>query len=386
MFGRLLLLTLLLQIPTWSASAEENTFQQAFRTYVEVKSLEQELALLPFRTNKEEEEKEQERKKISAALTQRRIEFQNNLTPSNPSTFEKLLFISLRVGNTRPLPTKESLDYLAQHFPAGKKMSAMEWQVIRDWFGNTVQESFLKVHFEMAKMNASAKGPESTQLKLVYLVDPYKKLRDKKTQKNFKQDSIRPNQIVVSAFNKIDEQADETYRLLRDNYSEEPIAIVTSGESSAIFFRALDLHPELRHFKSIKAWVNADGRLYGIMPEKSYLNAVSENRSPASMKKINPSDAIEIETLGELFRLHSETRLRPLPVGKGFPIFNIVSFDEKFRATQNLSESMVQEGSSYYVEKGPAINAVGEILSQLENEPKPGRELRDPPGAKDFSI
>jgi len=336
------------------AAQASTSMEEAFEAYVKVKQIEAKLSLA------EQEESHQE---LAAALTSAKIEF-HSIARSDQEELESWERKALeRVVKTKPAPKKadpEALAFLKKSFGEAKSLSVLEWQVVQDFFGRVTQESFLKESFgagELASSQALGKN-----IKVVLILDPFRRLLGNKNaleREDLEKLNLSVDAVEISSFSSVENQADELrhYLLKRSN---EPYVLVSSGEASAVVHKLLDLHPSFRTREELVGWVNADGRLFGRAPEPKE----KKGRKLASIEQ-SRADRFESDALSGLRQLRLESLERQAPLGLGFPILNLISTDESFRAAKNLRESIVADGSNLFIERGPAWKRIREALTQL---------------------
>jgi hypothetical protein len=375
-YKRLLLLVALWLAPSLSYASD--SFRDAFQKYLELRALEHQLSGLEYRSELDPVTKVEKKSKLAAAATQKRIEFQAILSADKNefSSWEKSVLERLENKKARRPASNEALDkdaieYLTQLYPNSRRLSALEWLAIKEWFGIRSQEAFLRISFGIQKAPENKKADASIPIVLVRA--PFQKLSAQnsshhKTNERWLKASESATEFLVksgftvknlelSAFTKIDEQAEELFRSLKEKIPGE-FVLASIGEASAIVSRALDLHPELRHHQKLMGWLNFNGRLYGLPP------------APASAEKKNKHfSEIESALVAEIYRLHQEIISPVTPMGKGFPIFNLVSFENNLRPAINLRESLVPEGESFFLEPGTEMAGVRQALHSLGRSP-----------------
>lgn len=373
--GRILVLTVVLAFPFPLASHGHGHTEQGFDTYLEIRKLEHKLTYTEYRTDLEAEEKLEERERIALLLKAKRAEFQAEARGTNRKP------ASLSAD-------KDALDFLQKRYPAPKRLSSLEWLAISEWFGTATQEAFLKTAFSVQRAQG-ARVRENANI--LWVEAPFQKLAlessdvfrgfsrwlraSERTRDFVKRSGLRTDSLQLSAFTRIDDQAEELFRVLKEKKSEG-VFVVTTGEASAIMHRAMDLHPEMRDW-DLGGWVNFNGRIYGLTPGGS---AVTARRDPVR--------DMEREALSELHRLHGESMLPPPPLGEGFPIVNLVSAEGEARPAANLRESLVPEGESYFVQAGGEAESFRATLLSVGREPAslPNADWKEHPKTRDLSI
>jgi hypothetical protein len=168
--------------------------------------------------------------------------------------------------------------------------------------------------------------------------------------------------LEVSAFPKVDNQA-EALRHSLMALGDQPILLLSGGDSSSLVLRMLDLYPGLREKENILGWVNVAGRLYGPKPAKK------SGRALASVQSAPDQFAAEVARDREILR--QEALVRAAPLGQGFPIVNLITLSPEKRPAENLRESLITEGKTWFVEKGSAAQKIRFALPLVQ--PTAGR-------------
>lgn len=339
------------------AAQASTSMEEAFDAYVKVKQIEAKLSLA---------EQEESRQELAAALTSAKIEF-HSIARSDHEELESWEKKALeRVTKTKPAPKKvdpEALAFLKKSFGDAKSLSVLEWQVVQEFFGRVTQESFLKESFgagELAKI-----APSEKNIKVILILDPFRRLlgsKDSLEKKDLEELNLSVDAVEISSFASVENQAEELRHYLLKK-SNESYVLVSSGEASAVVHKLLDLHPSFRTREELVGWVNADGRLFGRAPEPKE----NKGRKIASIEH-SRADRFESDALSGLRQLRLESLERQAPLGLGFPILNLISTDESFRATKNLRESIVADGSNIFIGKGPAWKRIREAITQLKSQ------------------
>lgn len=325
-----------------------------------MRRLEHELQLVDFRNDLEPSEREKERERVQQLLKRQKSQFQSfgRTVRENSARHPASLEVD-----------KSALEFLHKRYPTPKRLSALEWLVISEWYGPRTQEAFLKIAFSMQGSQAS---PAREQAELLWIQSPFQKLAaestdtfrhfqrwlraSEKTKEFVNATGMQTQSLDLSAFVKVDDQAEELFRLLKDRH-KEGMVVVTTGEASAIMHRAIDLHPEMRDWE-IAGWVNFNGRIYGLPAGPIRRQSTRD-----------PVRDMEHEAISEFHRLHGETLLPPAPLGEGFPIVNLVSVQGEARPAANLRESIVPEGRSFLVESGKEAEAFRSTVLSVGREP-----------------
>ncbi len=335
----------------------------AFPFYIEARQLEEELQLLPFQI----EDKSERAPLLQARRAKAQAAYAAELRRDSPAPGWSASIAQALLASKKPpaIPTAEEAQAVAlikTKFPNARQFSALEWSVIREWFGREVQETFLRETFSMQELN---KAPSKGKGRLIWILDPYRKLlhsssgqdttpyaAERKTLENL---GYQVDILQLTAFEHVEDQAEELKHFLFSQLGS-PFTLVTAGDASAILLKTLDLYPSLRANEKIQAWLNVGGRLYGLKPQTG--------RSPASLGRENGrAELLTQLAKRELHRLHQGSLQRRPPLGKGFPIINIISLDKKHRSSEDLTYSLVQEGETWFLRSGAPATAVANALA-----------------------
>lgn len=388
------LATLLFTLP--GAALAGSSFEDAFKKYLEVRSLEHELKGIEFRET-DELTRAEKRRELAAAVTEKRIEFQAILRADMHefTPWQLKVLARLNTKNTRRLASldapsdldKNAVDYLSAAYPDAKKLSVIEWQAIGEWFGPRTQEAFLRIGFAMEKAPRGTGKQETPPVVLVQ--SPFQRITTaagtakyranerwlKSTEASLaqlKQAGIKPVVLEVSAFNKIEEQAGELARNLKEKFPDG-FVLVSAGDASAIVNKALDLHPELRQSERVLGWLNLNGRLYGLPA------------MPVDEKKKNPLNSMERAAAAEMYRLNQEILAPTTPLGDGFPIVNLVATEGESRPAANLRESLVPDGRTFFTEKNDP-SATRELIRSFGRTPASNASWKEAPAVSGPSL
>lgn len=356
---RLLACLLLLALPL-SAEATPS-LRDAFHAAVKVRKAENELKLLQALDDGSAIAAAAQ-EKSAAQLTQARIAFHSVLLAdaeeleawqaqllrekSRPARSGRVL-ASLA---TMPVPASfqdpRHLAFLKAYLPEARAFSALEWQMITEWFGAGTQEAFLSWAFSLTEIQPEKSSVPSG----VLLVEGAWRSPAGSTERELARE-LGASVMRLSAFEKTEEQAEDLKRQLLAR--TEPVVLVTTGEASAVVLAMLDLFPALRQHASLRGWVNVDGQLYG-------QGKLPAGRVPAS---------VEQHVRADKDRMQLESLERPTPLGPGFPIVNLVSLGKGRPAPGSLRASLVAEGTSLFVKEAPAWRALSSALRQLSATP-----------------
>ncbi|MGZ3694435.1 MAG: hypothetical protein ACXWQO_09640 [Bdellovibrionota bacterium] len=342
-----------------------SSMQDAFYAYAKMRRLQHLNELLPF-ADEEEDAKLKEAQKLSAELSQARIDFyaiarsdQELLSAWEQGVLKRLE----KQGKAPSAIDKDALDFLSSAFPKAKSFTLVEWEIVREWFGKKTEEAFLKTTFaarELPAKNAIPKGDGATVL-WVSTYSPENSLTEKAGQKN---ETLRLKKSLIEAgykfeilelspFARADDQATELVQAISQR-KDEPVILVSENKAGAVIYRALDILPGLRKNTKITGWVNLNGYLFGEAPDVK--------RAPASLAS-DPIAASTAEGKIESYRLYRENIEQTPPLVKGFPILNVISLEGKNRRTSSLRESVVPDGSTWLAPAGTPTLALPSALS-----------------------
>lgn len=337
------------------AYAAPDLFRDAVNSYMEMRIAEENWKLEKLSKETDEEKLQ----KLSNELTQKRIEF-NTMVKTEQKEYlpwQKQIFAK---GKALPYQI-ETIEYLSKNFTEARNYSPFQWRVLHELFGSRNQEAFFKISQKVEEIGTGSLKDEEKQ-NVIVVYEPFARVFAKSAPMLAENDPIvidlkknghNTETLQLSAYPKIDDQADELYRLLIER-TGEPTAIVTSNESSAVMLRCLDLHPDLRKSKKITGWVNLNGKLYGFAPEE-------KGRKIASVKAATPMEQIENEAKVELHLLFRESLTVSAPLGKGFPILNILNATEK-NSLGNLGEAVVPGAKTYWLQGKPSVSGAIPLL------------------------
>lgn len=331
-----------------TAFAQSSPFQDAFRAFVHIRKAEAEKRLLPEQ-NLDADVREKKEQELSAQITQARIDFYKiteddsaALTPWQRQTLEQVAF-----DKKKKKPAPAELGDLEESFPEAKRMSALEWATLSEWFGSPLQQKFLRTSFEK-NMNAQSLGQIPKVAKALWVGSPFpalhsaQELSSERAEKDALLASLRAagfktEESPQSAFIALEDQCEELKLALTAATAEAPVLLVSFGEGSALVQKTLDLHPVLLKHEGIAGWINLNGKLYGEPHNQP-------KRAPASLERAN-RQALESRQI--LLGLRAESFVRGVPFSAKFPIWNFVSASgEKDR---NLRESILPEGQTYFL-------------------------------------
>ncbi len=345
-----------------SLPAEAALLQEAFTAQITIQQLEGKLKILSARTDLTPEAQKREQRKLSADLTAARIALNDILAASAEDPWEQTIL--QRIAAKKPATNSldpEALKFLETNLPAGKLLSVLEWNLIQIWFGRTTQEAYLRQAFSMEEAPTEPKLALLENAKIIWVLNPYRKIlpsSDSPEAKDVAALNSKIETLEISGFPELDAQAQELRLFLR-KFNNAPLVLVSSGEASAMVNKMLDLYPALRTESNVQLWLNLNGRLFGQTPPKP------TGRKLASISSASPAsaaDTFEAQTLAGLKQLRLETFERPTPLGKGFPIINVVAWEKNKRPTENLRESLIAEGTTWVVQKGPVLPYVKVLL------------------------
>lgn len=363
---RLFLLIALLLPPGAHATS---SMEDAFHAYVKVRQAEERLATIEAEAQNQPEEAAAKKLALQATLTDARIAFQGVLRSDQAELTGWEKEVLDRVEKKKPAKSlPEAGPFLAAHFPKAKNFSALEWLVVQEWFGRETQEKFLRESFAMEEISATrslasvpAVEPAPVPVeKIIWILDPYRKIltsTDSPEKTELTKLGHEIETMELSAFSNVEDQAEELRHFLISK-GDQPYILASTGEASAVVNKMLDLHPSFRGREGLLGWINMNGRLFGKTSKTS-------GRSIASMS-MSRADKFAEESLIGLKLLHLESLERQPPLGRGFPIVNLVSTEEKFRPAGNLREALASEGQNRFVKKGPAWKAIREALPLLK--------------------
>jgi hypothetical protein len=337
----------------WSASTG---FKDAFRAYLDMRRLEEEHSLFSLRTDLEAGVHQSELGAISARLTQARIDFhailpaeRSSLSPWEQRVLERVSAKKAAKEKRAEKSEDESaLAFLRDYFPQARQLSAFEWSAITELFGLPTQRAFFAQVFQPSGAPERSQGPAQAVVWVNTVTFPIlstAEMEKEKTERKKANDKIRRlghevEEITVSPFIRVEDQAEDLQKLLRKRIAKGPFFVVTRGSASALLLRTFDFHPELLSQTEILGWLNVNGQLYGPEPQPA-------SRKPASLAKPTLADRQEMEVKQELSLLRLETLERPIPLGAKFPVWNVLTPDGK---TANLRESVVPEGKTFFLE------------------------------------
>ena len=380
MKGRLLLLSLLLLhpcCPLWAGEGSQ-AFRDAFRSYVNIRRLEEKSRIAGERVDLEEGARQALTQKVAAELTEAKIDFQAFLQPGSKefSSWERSILKNAGTPKAKGAD-KISLDFLFRHYPAAAgQWSPMEWQCAGEWFGKETEDSFLKTTFAMEELPKNAVLEKADEA-VVWVTDPFTQFlaKDEAAQDKARRRAVKAQletqgytveELEVRAYTPLDDQAEELRFALTQRLQDGPVILVSTGYGSAVLLRTLDLNPELLMKGSILGWVNVNGKLFG---EPS-------GRKPASASK---ADRQLVDARHDLVLLREERLDRATPLSPKFPMLNLVTFAGGQRPGPSLRDSLLPEGKTVYVKKGDAIGALQSALPALKRRAPAGQ--RDPVSA-----
>ncbi len=205
-----------------------------------------------------------------------------------------------------------SYNEIAGLFPDGKKFSVSEWKVFQEWFGDSITQKFQKELFPISK-DPTVIQAQIKEKNILWILDPYRKiLSSENTLDPFSLKRFAPNLEIIelSPYGNSESQADELKSILQVRLKKK-YTIISSGGASAIMMKTLDLHPALLSHPNIHSWLNLDGKLFGAKPEKG--------RSLASAP-----DTFQERVLAGVRIQYLDSLERTPPLGKGFPIINVL--------------------------------------------------------------
>jgi hypothetical protein len=330
----------LLALPVY-AWATENTESTAllldcFAKQVEIRALEKKYGWLAANPAENKPALDES----SAKITQNKVELQtllalarNNANSAGNALLNRAFPIS-RATAPSAMPEKVDTSILPLNAHA---LSPLEWDVLAEWFGKRATEAYLLESLAPRLYSEDELLNFLNEKTVFHLKNPYSKLiKDKST--------LFPGSqpLELSGFIRIEDQVAELYRMVKETLPEG-VVIVSMKDASAIVLRMLDMHPELRNSGKIAGWINLDGRLYGIRPKFLSNSEKAKIAEPVRTREAEYRHALE--------SLNLEAELRMPPLGKGFPIWNILSANAEQRSAASLRESVVPEGYTYLLEK-----------------------------------
>lgn len=368
------ILYLVLALTSVHASASP-AFKDAFYSYAEIRRLEEQTALLTARTSIDPEKKARELQSLYAKLTEARIDF-HAVLPSgqaNLSPWEKRVLERISLKKPAPIANldQEALDFLQKEFPQARKFSALQWQVVGELFGSPVQDTFLKTTFVLEQISSPAQAPEKKQ-NLVWITTPAfpilskAEIEKQKSARALAAKSLRSHgyeveEIAVNPFTNIEDQAEDLQKTLKRRLEKGSFLLLSSGNSSALVYRTLDLYPELMGQSELGGWLNLNGILYGEAPAQS-------GRKPASSGE-SAADRLDLEVKQEILRMRQERTERHVPLSAKFPVVNLVTLGGKFRPNKNLRESLIPEGRTFFLPEGNPFQEIEAAVETLQRGP-----------------
>jgi|GEM_PF-6732868 len=356
-----------------SARAGSLAFQDSFRAFVEMRKLEEKVALVSARTDLEPEVLRVELQSLSSNLTQARIDFhsilsseQSALTPWERKVLSR--FESNKPQNEAKAADPEALTYLGKKYSDPSELSTFEWQAISEFFGMETQRAFLNTTF--AAHFAPATNKEQKEKRFVAWINtPSFPILTKQEQARHKSERAAANhklaklgyqaeEINLSPFIRLEDQSEELQKLLKLRLAKGELVLLTHGAASAVLFRTFDLYPDLLALGGIQGWINLNGQLFGIDHELP-------GRKPASFKKISAADRQELDVRQEFLRLRLERLERQTPLGAKFPVMNVINMSAASRPATNLHEGMVPEGKTLFVRDGGGLSGIEAVLPAI---------------------
>lgn len=338
---------LLYSVPAYSAS---EAFRDAFRAYVKVRQVEEQSRILQQQTGWDEIVKKAELRKLSAMLTEARIDFHAVLEDEQKAFAPWELATLGKVAKLKKNKSKDLPPPLAEIFPNARSFSVLEWQLVREWFGEKSQDAFLRDTFA-----GDSKKPEKKDSKVTVALinDPFVHMlpSGQRTQRKAEQQAARKqlekaghtvHEIALSLFTRMEDQAEELRLELMKEMEKGSFVIVSSGRSSAIVLRTFDLNPGLLSRSEIDGWINLNGQLYG-----------EENTSKGrGLASITSADRQIKESQQLLLTFQKESLERQPPLSAKFPVVNLVSAAGTARPAKNLRENLIPEGKSFFFSAG----------------------------------
>ncbi len=367
-FRTLLLVAAFIVLLCRPASAASTAFTDAFHAYVQIRQLEEEEHMLPLRAELDAEASQAEGSRLAGKLTEARIAFHSvlqfdplELSPWELATLKRMD----RPHPKKPAPSEaNSLANLSESFPNARKFSPLEWQAFGEWFGISMQDTFLKQTFAISA--APAREPAAVKnTRLLWVDDPFSRLIPKNeiarwkaersaTLAQLQKQGYATEEITLSSFARINDQAEDLQLSLEKYMEAGPFLLLSSGHGSAVVMKTLDLHPAMLSKKEILGWLNLNGQLFGQTMESTF-------RKPAAETKADRQTA---EARHELMLLSRERAEHRLPLPAKFPIVNLVSFGGKSRPAMNLRESLIPEGKSFFLSDGNSLRAIQALLGE----------------------
>lgn len=232
---------------------------------------------------------------------------------------------------------------IVELFPDGKKFSVSEWKVFQEWFGDSITQKFQKELFPISKDPTLLKA-QIKEKNILWILDPYRKiLSTENTLDPVSLKSIAPNLEIVelSPYGNSESQADELKSILQVRLKKK-YTIISSGGASAIMMKTLDLHPALLSHPNIQSWLNLDGKLFGSKPDKG--------RSLASAP-----DTFQERVLAGVRIQYLDSLERTPPLGKGFPIINVLP---SLKKNELLRAKIIPEEQSIEIQNWKAIERI----------------------------
>ena len=236
---------------------------------------------------------------------------------------------------------------LSELFPNARSWSVLQWNTLTSLAGESEQREFLEKTFSRQKkfklesknvLYLVVKAPQERWLPSLLAISKENFLSSEKIAKILAKNQLKYEILELSPFEKIDEQAHELYQRIADHYGIQEVIVVTTQISSAIFYHAVDLHPELTVAKNIKTWINWQGLLFGFSPKISAKNWNKQQQKLYS--------TIDHRQWLDLMRISVDSLQKNLDLKTDYPIVNIVDSDAP--SDFNLRESIVPEGATYF--------------------------------------
>ncbi len=268
--------------------------------------------------------------------------------------------------------TSSLLKFLWELHPDPRALTVLEWKMLGIVVGENIRNTFLLTAFSPEPWNntrapaADAKSSfQGNTTELVYIENEYQwnsagneiqrmmaNLPEpqvlKKGVARLEKLGIKVHTMALSPFPNIDDQAHElehSFEVLKRKTSA-PIIILSSGLASAVVYRWLDLHPENRDRSDIRAWINWNGRLYGVAPGV-HSAAALEKAEKMLRHSRSPAAETDWELAASVLKPQGETANPAVPLGPGFAVINFVPLAGKDHPAENPREAIVPEGKVF---------------------------------------
>lgn len=338
---------LLALFPPLAAVALTPLQKDRFRAELEVRRLEEKLALSSERDDLEPEDRQAEGKKLSALLTEAKI--------------EKVGVLQEAAASRSPASVAPA-ESLAELFTAPKKRSAFDWQVLGELHGRKATDDLLRAAFGQAELPpAGGSGTvlwiSSPSFPILSRAEAEKARAERaKAAKELARLGYKVEELAPSPFIHMEELTEDLQKTLRARLAAGPAFLLSQGSASAVLLRTFDNYPDLLRHEAVLGWLNLNGQLFA-----KPLSA----RAPASVRKESAADRQLRETRQEELRLRLERLEREVPLGAGFPVLNLVTLEGPSRPAENLRESIIPDGKTHFLKTGPGYRELGAALPAL---------------------